>query len=245
MKIEIKAFPRKGQGTGASRRLRTSGRVPGVLYGGGKDVQAIELDHNALSRHLKMEAFHASILEMTVEGAQQQVLLRDFQMHPWKVQQVLHVDFQRVAKDRKIHMKVPLHFINAEISPGVKLGAGVVSHVMNEIEVSCLPDDLPEFIQVDLANLQLGHPMHAADLQLPDGLSLLPRLKLDNPVVATVQVPRALAVEEVEGAPVTEIIGEKPGEGAEAGADKKDSDKKEPEKKEAGKKEAGKKEGGK
>ena len=121
MKIEFTAFPRTVQGTGASRRLRGGGKVPGIVYGADKPAQPIELDHHALYRHLKMEAFHASILDMTFEGDKQQVLLRDVQMHPFK-QMVLHVDFQRVDKNRKIHMKVPLHFINAEICPGVKVG---------------------------------------------------------------------------------------------------------------------------
>src|SRR5260221_8447860 len=159
MKIEITAYPRKQRGTGASRRLRTSGRVPGILYGAGKDALSVELDHSALLRHLKMEAFHASILDISVDGAKQQVLLRDFQMHPWKPH-VQHVDFQRIAKDRKIHMRVPLHFLNAETCPGVKVGGGVVSHVMNDLDNSCLPDDLPEFIEADLGHLELGHALH-------------------------------------------------------------------------------------
>ena len=232
MKIEVTAFPRKVQGTGASRRLRNAGKVPGVIYGAGKDALQIELDHRALERHLKMEAFHASILDMNVDGAQERVLLRDFQMHPFRPL-VLHVDFQRVAKDRKIHMRVPLHFLNADISPGVKVGGGVVSHVMTDIDISCLPDDLPEYIEVDLGRLEIGHAVHVLELSLPKGVELISRLKLDNPVVATVQVPRALVVEEAEAAPVTEIIGEAPAEGAEAAA----GEKKEPEKKEAAKKE--------
>ena len=141
MKIEFTAFPRTLQGTGASRRLRGGGKVPGIVYGADKPALPIELDHQALYRHLKMEAFHASILDMTLEGDKQQVLLRDVQMHPFRPL-VLHVDFQRVDKTKKIHMKVPLHFINAEICPGVKVGGGVVNHVMNEVDIQCLPDDL-------------------------------------------------------------------------------------------------------
>jgi large subunit ribosomal protein L25 len=235
MKIAVTAYPRKAQGTGASRRLRNSGRVPGIIYGAGQEAQQIELDHNAVSRHLKAEAFHASILDMSVDGAKQQVLLRDFQMHPWRPL-VLHVDFQRVSKDHKIHMRVPLHFVNAEISPGVKTGGGIISHVMNEIDISCLPDDLPEFVEVDLGHLDLGHTIHADEIKMPKGVELTSRVRVDNPVVATVQVPRALASEEAEaGAPTTEIIGEKAPAAGEAGdkkeADKKDGDKKEPAKK--------------
>jgi large subunit ribosomal protein L25 len=234
MKIEVVAFPRTQQGTGASRRLRGSGRVPGIIYGANKAAQAVELDQRALLRHLKLEAFHASILDMTVDGGKEPVLLRDFQMHPWKPM-VLHVDFQRIDKTKKIHMRVPLHFRNAEISPGVKLGGGMVQHVMNEIEIQCLPDDLPEYIEVDLKDLELGHSVHVNELALPAGVEPLSKLKHDNPAVATVQIPRAIAVEEEVAAPVTEIIGEVPAEGEAAPA--AEAEKKEPEKKEPGKKE--------
>ncbi|HET7596567.1 MAG TPA: 50S ribosomal protein L25/general stress protein Ctc, partial [Burkholderiales bacterium] len=163
MKIEVTAYPRTQQGTGASRRLRGSGRVPGVIYGANKPAQPVELDQQALLRHLKLEAFHASILDMTVDGTREQVLLRDFQMHPWKPM-VLHVDFQRIDKTKKIHMWVPLHFTNAEICPGVKTGGGVIQHVTNEIEIQCLPDDLPEYIEVDLKSLELGDSIHVNEL---------------------------------------------------------------------------------
>ena len=244
MKIEVTAFPRAQQGTGASRRLRTSGRVPGVIYGAGTTAQTVELDQQALLRHLKMEAFHASILDMTVNGSKQQVLLRDFQMHPWKPM-VLHVDFQRVDKTRKIHMRVPLHFLNADISPGVKVGGGVVQHVMNDIEIQCLPDDLPEFIEVDLKDLQLGHSIHVLELTLPGGVETTPKLKHDNPSVVTVQVPKEIVIEEEVAAPVTEITGQAPAEAEAAGAEpaaadkdkEKEKEKKEPEKKEAAAKE--------
>ncbi|MBI3918257.1 MAG: 50S ribosomal protein L25/general stress protein Ctc [Betaproteobacteria bacterium] len=240
MTIEIMAFPRAQQGTGASRRLRATGRVPGVVYGADKAAQAVELDHQALLRHLKMEAFHASILDMTVDGGKEQVLLRDFQMHPWKPQ-VLHVDFQRVDKNRKIHMRVPLHFVNADICPGVKVGGGVVQHVMNDIEIQCLPDDLPEFIEVDVRELQLGHSIHVTELALPKGVEATPKLKHDNPSVVTVQVPKEIVIEEEVAAPVTEITGQAPAE-AEAAAEAVPGEKKEPEKKEPEKKEAAKKE---
>ena len=194
MKIAIKAEPRKVQGTGASRRLRRTDRVPGILYGGGKDALPIELDHKDLFFKLRQEAFHASILDMEVGNEKSQVLLRDYQMHPFQ-QRVLHADFQRVAADKKIHMKVPLHFINAENSPGVKVAGGLVQHVMNELEVRCLPKDLPEFITVDLANLQAGHSMHLSSLPLPAGVeAIVP--KGEDPTVATVVIPRVMTAEE-------------------------------------------------
>ena len=246
MKIEFTAFPRTLQGTGASRRMRGAGKVPGILYGADKPAQPIELDHHALSRHLKMEAFHASILDMTLEGNRQQVLLRDVQMHPFRAL-VLHVDFQRVDKSRKIHMKVPLHFINADICPGVKVGGGVVNHVMNEIDVQCLPDDLPEFIVVDLEKLELGRSIRVNEVPLPAGVEAIARLRKDNPAIVSVHVPKAIVIEEEVAAPVTEIIGEVPAEGEEAaaaGKEEEKGEKKEPaaDKKEAGKKEAAKKE---
>jgi len=231
MKIEVTAFPRTKQGKGASRRLRATGRVPGVIYGAGKDAESVEFDHKALLRHLKLEAFHSSILDMTVEGRKDRVLLRDFQMHPFK-EQVQHVDFQRIDPKKKIHMAVPLHFMNAEISPGVKLGKGVIQHIINELEIQCLPDNLPEYIEVDLKDLELGHSIHVSELKLPQGVEPLPKLKADNPSVVTVQVPKEVAVEEVAAAPVTEITGQAPEAAAAAAAgDKKDADKKPAEKK--------------
>ena len=169
MKIEIIANKRDLQGTGASRRLRRAGKVPGILYGGETAAQPIELDHNALFHSLKQEAFHASILSMNLDGQKQQVLLRDYQMHAFKPQ-VLHIDFQRVAADRKIHMRVPLHFVNADIAPGVKLQGGVVSHVLNELDISCLPADLPEAIEVDLSKLEKGATVTLKDIALPKGV---------------------------------------------------------------------------
>jgi large subunit ribosomal protein L25 len=201
-KIEVTAAPRSTQGTGASRRLRKAGKVPGILYGAEQPAQVIELDHNALYLQMRQEAFHASILSMDVSGKKERVLLRQVQMHPWK-QQVLHVDFQRVSANQKIHMKVPLHFKNAEVSPGVKVGGGVVQHVMSDLEISCLPDDLPEFIEVDLSNLDLGHSIHLSELTLPQGVDSVQLGRGDNAVVASVTVPKVVEeVEEVAAAPV-------------------------------------------
>ena len=188
MKIEFNANKRELQGTGASRRLRRTGKVPGILYGGGTAAEPIELDHNVLFHSLKQEAFHASILTMNLDGQKQQVLLRDYQMHAFKPQ-VLHIDFQRVAADKKIHMKVPLHFVNADIAPGVKLQGGVVSHVMNELSIICLPADLPEFVEVDLKDVSVGHSLHVKDLNLPKGVEAV-LYRNENPVVATITVPR-------------------------------------------------------
>jgi len=197
MAIEVTAVPRATQGKGASRRLRHVGRVPGILYGGGQPAQNIEVDHKDLAQNMRKEAFHASILTLSLEGQKQQVLLRDYQMHPWRLE-VLHVDFQRVAKDQKIHMKVPLHFVNAEIAPGVKTGGGVVSHVFTELDISCLPDDLPNYIEVDLSELQIGHSIHLSQLKLPKGVESTQLRAGDDFVVATIPIPRAEAEKEDE-----------------------------------------------
>ncbi|MFJ9450790.1 MULTISPECIES: 50S ribosomal protein L25/general stress protein Ctc [unclassified Herbaspirillum] len=183
--MKVIAFPRKEQGTGASRRLRIAGQTPAIVYGGTAAPLNIALDHNALYHALKKEAFHSSILDLEIEGKVEQVLLRDFQVHAYK-QLVLHVDFQRVDASQKIHVKVPLHFVNAEVSPAVKLSSGIISHVMTELDISCLPKDLPEFVSVDLAKLEVGHSIHLADLKLPNGVTAVSQ---ENLTVATASVP--------------------------------------------------------
>ncbi|MFZ6781149.1 50S ribosomal protein L25/general stress protein Ctc [Undibacterium sp. Ji83W] len=168
--MKVIAFARNVQGTGASRRLRLAGQTPGIIYGGTEAPVSITLDHNALYHALKKEAFHSSILDLEVDGKSEKVLLRDFQVHAYK-QLVLHADFQRVDPNQKIHVKVPLHFINAEVSPAVKLSAAVISHVAVELDVSCLPADLPEFVEVDLSKLEAGQSIHVSQLTLPKGVT--------------------------------------------------------------------------
>jgi large subunit ribosomal protein L25 len=202
MQFEFTAFPRASEGRGASRRLRRSGRAPGIVYGGPVAPQPIEIDHNALFHALRNEAFHSSILTMKLADGASKVLLRDVQMHPFK-NEILHVDFQRVDENRKIHMKVPLHFVNAEVSPAVKLGGALVSHVVNEVDVACLPKDLPEFIEVDLSHLESGKAIHLSELKLPAGVTAVAHGKLD-PVVASAVVPRAHVETEEEAAPGVE-----------------------------------------
>ena len=195
MKIEIKAEPRSLRGTGASRRLRRESKVPGILYGAGKDAQPIQLDHKDLFFKLKMEAFHASILDMELGADKMQVLLRDYQMHPFK-QMILHADFQRVAADRKIHMKVPLHFKNGDIAPGVKVAGGAVQHIVNDLDITCLPKDLPEFIEVDLKDLQAVHSIHVSGMKLPAGVESTKLNKGDDITVATIVMTRAMSAED-------------------------------------------------
>jgi large subunit ribosomal protein L25 len=219
--IEFTAFPRTTEGRGASRRMRRTGKAPGIVYGGTAQPQPIELDHNALIHALRTEAFHASILTMKVDGSSTQVLLRDVQMHPFR-NEVLHVDFQRIDPKRKIHMKVPLHFVNEEVSPAVKTQGAIVSHVMTEIDIACLPGDLPEFIEVDLSALDTGHSLHVSGVKLPSGVSIVSH-RTGDPVVATAVVPKA-AAEAEEGAAEGEAAAAAPAaeaKPAEAKADEK------------------------
>jgi large subunit ribosomal protein L25 len=198
--MKVVATTRKAQGTGASRRLRHLDRVPGILYGGKSEAISIELEHNPLFHSLKREKFHASVLEMELDGRQEKVLLRDFQMHPYRAR-VLHIDFQRVSEDQRIHMRVPLHFVGGENSPAVKLTGAIIGHVRSELDISCLPRDLPEFIEVDLSHLTAQDTVHARDLKLPPGVTAALRGK-ENPVVVSVTLP--VVQQEEEAAPTEE-----------------------------------------
>ncbi|MBW9334385.1 MULTISPECIES: 50S ribosomal protein L25/general stress protein Ctc [Herbaspirillum] len=194
--MKVIAFPRNEQGTGASRRLRRAGQTPGIVYGGTAAPLNIAVDHNALYHALKKETFHSSILDLEIDGKVEQVLLRDFQVHAFK-QLVLHVDFQRVDASQKLHTKVPLHFVNAEVSPAVKLHGGIISHVAAELDVTCLPKNLPEFIEVDLAKLDVGQSIHLADLKLPNGVTAVTQ---ENLTIATATVPAGQVAAEGEAA---------------------------------------------
>ena len=193
--MKFVAFERAKQGTGASRRLRITGRTPGIVYGGTGEPTLIEIDHNALWHAIKKEAFHASILEMDLGGTDHKVLLRDLQMHPFK-QQILHIDFQRVEATTRMTVKVPLHYTGEEESPAVKTENCLVNHVLTELTLSCFPADIPEFINVDLSGLKKGSPLHVKDVTLPKGVKFVAKGQV-NPVLVSVTV----IVEEVEAAP--------------------------------------------
>ena len=198
MKFELNAYKRELQGSGASRRLRRANKVPGIIYGGTAAPALIELDHNDILLALRKEAFHSSVLSLNINGTVETVLLRDSQMHPYKPL-VLHVDFLRVDATHAIHQKVPLHFVNADIAVGVKLDGGVVSHAMNEIDVACLPQDLPAFIEVDLKDLKGGQTLHVSQLAYPQGVKPVMHGD-DDPVVVAITVKKA-AAEGEEAAP--------------------------------------------
>ena len=183
--MKFTAFERSKQGTGASRRLRITGRTPAIVYGGATPPQSIEVDHNALWHALKKEAFHSSVLTMEIGDTSSPVLLRDVQVHPFK-QLILHVDFQRVDATTKLHMKVPLHFFGDENSPAIKTEGCIANHVISELDVLCLPGDLPEFIKVDLSGLKKGSSLHLAEISLPKGVSVVMHGSDKNPVVVSV-----------------------------------------------------------
>ena len=203
--MKFVAFERSKQGTGASRRLRITGRTPGIVYGGTGEPMPIELDHNALWHAIKKEAFHASILDMELNGNTSKVLLRDLQMHPFK-QLILHADFQRVDANTMLHMKVPLHFSGEDVSPAVKLDACLINHVANELEIACLPANLPEFIAVDLSGLKKGTSLHVNDVPLPAGVKAVTRGK-ENPVIVSVTAPVEEVVETAAAAPAKDAKG--------------------------------------
>ena len=192
--MKVIATTRKAQGTGASRRLRRADKLPGIVYGGNQPAAPIELEHNPIFFALRKEKFHASILTMELDGVEQLVVLRAFQMHPYKPQ-VMHIDFQRIMPDQEVTMRVPLHFSGEEISPAVKVSKCIISHTVSYVEVACLPRDLPEFIEVDHSKMEDGMTLHSTELVVPAGV----RVVTDS-VVASVITP----VEEVVTAPAAD-----------------------------------------
>ncbi len=197
--MKFNATARSVQGSSASRRLRHAGRVPAIVYGASQEPASIELDHNEIYHALRKEEFHASILQMQIDGKSENVLLRAVQWHAYKPQ-VLHVDFQRVAAGQALHTKIPLHFINAENSPAVKLSSQVISHVLTEIELSCLPGDLPQFVEVDLADVLPGASVHLSDIKLPLGVTYMAHGGDANPLLASAVAVRGAAAAEGEAA---------------------------------------------
>ncbi len=193
---DVYAQVRNLPGSSSSKKLRRNGKVPGVVYGAGKDVLNIELEHNSIMLALDVESFHSSILDLEIEGKKEKVLLRDFQVHPYK-QKITHIDFQRVDEKKKLHTKVPLHYIGEEDSPAVKLNGGLMSHVMTEVELTCLPKDLPGFIEVDLSTLDIGNSIHVSEINLPKGVDLVLHGQ-DDPVIATAVKPKVVDIVEEE-----------------------------------------------
>ena len=196
MKIEINAKERKSKGTGASRRLRHEGTTPGILYGGVKDSISLEIDTKELFMQFRHEAFHASILTINLEGKKESVILRDFQMHPVR-NNIQHIDFQRINENEKINVKVPFHFVNEDTAPGVKIEGGLVSHIMTEIDISCLPKDLPQYIEVDLGELAMGESIHFSEITVPEGVELTSLTDENDPAITSISKPKVVVEEEI------------------------------------------------
>jgi len=211
--IELVAEFRDDQGKGASRRLRRSGKVPAILYGGHEQARPLQLEHDKLLQMLDNEKFYSTILSLSVGREKQPAVLKDLQRHPFK-NQVLHIDFQRVLENEQIRMKVPLHFVNESVSVGVKQQGGTVSHLRNEVEVLCLPKDLPEYIEVDLLELGLGQIVHLSELRLPEGVQLPELIHGHDAPVVSIHTQRAEAV--TEEAPVEAAVAAAPAAGAAA-----------------------------
>jgi len=219
MKIEINAKERKSKGTGASRRLRHIGTTPGILYGGEKDSISLEIDSKELYMQFRHEAFHASILSLNLEGKKESVILRDFQMHPVR-NNIQHIDFQRINENEKISVKVPFHFINEDTAPGVKIEGGLVSHIMTEIDISCLPKDLPQYIEVDLGELAMGESIHLSEVTVPEGVELTSLTEENDPAITSISKPKVVVEEEI----VSEASEEgEEGEGVDSGESSDDS----------------------
>lgn len=225
----VNAESRVADGTGASRRLRRTGKVPAIVYGGKDQPKVIQVGQNEMWKHLQTEAFYSHILTLKLDGADEQVVLKDMQRHP--VTEVpMHIDFQRVLADVALRMQVPLHFKGAEVAPGVKTGGGIVEHHLSTVEVECLPRFLPEFIEVDLSAMELNQAIHLSQLKLPEGVALMELKHGNDPSVVVVHLPRTVVEEEPAAAPVAAEVPasaqKAPEAAAAAGAAKKDDKKK-------------------
>ena len=206
----VEAEVRTGSGTAASRRARRAGQVPVVVYGGGEDEQYLLVDHNKIMHQLDVEAFHSALVQIQLDGDLQRAILRDVQMHPYKAQ-VLHLDFQRVSRKDKITMTIPFHFIGEDVAPGVKIDAGIMSHSMTSVDVTCLGSDLPEYIEVDVSALEMGGSVSLGDVKLPEGVELASSIQESDLElsIASVLAPKKATVEE--------DVAEEGEEGAEGG----------------------------
>ncbi len=201
--FEISAEPREVRGKGASRRLRRAGKVPAILYGADQEPTNLQLDHNDVLRHAEHEAFYSHVLTLKVAGNEQRVVIKDMQRHPYKPF-ITHMDFQRVSETTALTMRIPIHFINEDNCAGVKQQGGVISHQMSDLEIICLPKDLPEYVEVDVEALELGNTIQLGDLRLPDGVQSVVLAQGGDAVLPVVSV-NAPRIEEVDQAPEDEM----------------------------------------
>ena len=220
---EVIAESRELSGSSASKKLRRSGKVPGIVYGSDEKPVLIQLDHNQISLALDVESFHSSILELSIGSSKEKVLLRDYQMHPFK-RQVNHIDFQRVDEKKRLHTNVPLHFIGEENSPAVKMAGGLISHILNDVEITCLPKDLPSFIEIDLSDLEIGNSLHISQISFPNGVEPVLHGQ-DDPVVVSAIKPKGGAAEDEQESDVesTESVAPDGTDGSATGSGESDT----------------------
>ncbi len=199
--FDLIAEYRDDKGKGASRRLRREGKVPAILYGGGRPPRNLAFDHNRVIQQLENESFYSSVLKVKVGDKEQAVILKDLHRHPAK-RQILHLDLQRIREDEEIRMNVPIHFLNEDVAPGVKQGGGKVSHLMTDVEVVCLPKDLPEYLEIDVADLELNEMRYIADIPLPEGVTIpaLAQGEEANQPIVSIQIIKEVVIEEEEEA---------------------------------------------
>jgi len=218
-KFDLVADIREDQGKGASRRLRLTGKVPAIIYGAGRPPRALTFDHNKVIKQLENESFYSSILNIKVGDKSQAAIVKDIQRHPAKPR-VMHMDLQRIVEDVKIKMNVPIHFLNADIAVGVKEGGGSVSQLMNDVEVSCLPKDLPEYFEVDIADLELDAMLNLSDIKVPEGVEILQLAQGDDQDrgIVSIHIIKVVEIEE-EVTEAEGVEGEEAAEGEEPAAD--------------------------
>jgi large subunit ribosomal protein L25 len=204
----VEAETREGTGTAQSRQARRAGKVPSVLYGGGGENQNLLVDHNKIRHQLEVEAFHSAIVELHTDKGVEKAILREVHLHPHKPQ-VMHIDFQRVSAKEKLHMSIPVHTRGQEEAPGVKLQEGIVSHLMNDVEISCLPVDLPEYLEVDISGLSVGESVHLSDIKMPEGVEIVALAnEAPDAAVATILAPKIEIEPEPEEIEGEELVGE-------------------------------------
>jgi large subunit ribosomal protein L25 len=219
--IDLIAETREDSGKGASRRLRRAGKVPAIVYGGGRDPRAVTFERQVLMHKMESESFFSSVLNVSIGGKTRQCILKDVQMHPAK-RLALHLDLQRIVADELIRMSVPLHFLNEEIAPGVKTGGGSVSHLLSEVEVSCFPGNLPEYIEIDIKDLELDESLMLSDLTLPEGVELPELANDNNRAIVSIHIVKAAPIE--EDIDEAEAVEGEADAATEADAEKKDGD---------------------
>ena len=188
---------RDDQGKGASRRLRRQGKVPAVIYGAGRDPRNLMFDHNKVLRQLEDPSFYSSILNVKVGEKSRAAIVKDIQRHPSK-KQIIHIDLQRIVEDEQIKMQIPIHYLGEEDAVGVKIGGGTVTKVMTELEISCLPKDLPEFLEVDISELELDQMLNVSDISLPEGVEISDIIKEQDQAIVSIQEIKEIIEEEIE-----------------------------------------------